>query len=254
MDHIGLRVEGHVGIVTINRPPANAFTIRMFQDLAEAFQSLREREEVWVAILEAEGRHFSTGGDVAEFLEVTTFDAALRYVEVVSDCLCSIHDCRVPVIGAVHGAALGGGLALASCCDVLVAADNAVFGLPEITVSVVGAACFLLRMLPQQLVRYLSFTGETVSAEQMRHFGAVLKVVPVGGLPEAVRDVAARLVEQPPLALSRFKAAVNRSENACLREKYLGEIRCGRDLIDTEDRQEAIRAFLEMRKPTFHGR
>jgi enoyl-CoA hydratase len=254
MEHIGLKVEDHIAIVTINRPPSNALTLRMFKDLADTFHSIHEMETVRVAILRAEGKHFSTGGDVSEFIDITTFEAAVHYVEIVSDCICSVYDCRVPVIGAVNGAALGGGLALASCCDILVAAENGMFGLPEITVSVVGAACFLARMLPQHLTRYMSFTGEMVTAEQMRHFGAVLKVVPLEQLRETAWEIAERLTKQPPLALSRFKAAVNRTENAGLKDKYLGEIQCGKDLIDTDDRREAIRAFLEMRKPTYRGK
>jgi enoyl-CoA hydratase len=210
-------------------------------------------DDVWVVILRADGKSFSTGNDVNEFMTIGTANDADAYASVVSDGIASIYECRVPVIGAIHGKALGAGLAMASCCDILVASENALFGLPEIIVGIVGAACFLSRMLPQQLARYMAYSGEMMTAEQMKHFGALLKIVPASQLLESAIDIAEHLIKNPPLALRGFKAAMNRNENARLKEKYAIEIGYLKELIGTDDFKEAVGAFLEKRKPVFNG-
>jgi enoyl-CoA hydratase len=215
---------------------------------------INDIDNVWVVILRAEGKNFSTGNDVNEFIAITTAEHAEDYARHVSDSIASIYECRVPVIGAIHGKALGAGLAMASCCDILVATEDAMFGLPEIIVGIVGAGCFISRMLPQQIARYMAYSGAMMTAEQMKKFGALLKIVPVDGLLEAAVDVASHLVKNPPLALRGFKAAMNRNENARLKEKYAIEIGYGKELIGTADFKEAVGAFLERRKPLFKGK
>lgn len=248
------KVENHIGLVTINKPPVNSFNRQLYKEVGETFQAISKMDEVWVVILRAEGKNFSTGNDVNDFITLNTPESAVAYARFVSDCAASIYECPVPVIGAINGKALGAGLVMASCCDILVAAENALFSLPEIKVGIVGAACFLARMLPQQLVRYLSFSGDMMTAEELKHYGALLKVVPENQLREAAMEIARHLTKNPPLTLRGFKLAMNENENARLREKYALEISYGKELFETEDIKEAIGAFLEKRKPVFNGR
>ncbi|MBM4315710.1 MAG: crotonase [Deltaproteobacteria bacterium] len=254
MDYVSLTVENHVGTVVLNKPPVNSFNLQMYREIENTFHSINDMDNVWVVILKAEGKSFSTGNDVNDFMTITTAEHAENYARHVSDSIVSIYECPVPVIGALHGKVLGAGLAMASCCDILVATEDAMFGLPEIIVGIVGAGCFLSRLLPQQLARYMAYSGEMMTAEQMKKFGALLKIVPVDGLWEAAKDAASRLVKNPPLALRGFKAAMNRNENARLKEKYAIEIGYGKGLIGTADFKEAVGAFLEKRKPLFKGR
>ncbi len=254
MDYVSFKVENHIGMVALNKPPVNAFNLQMYHELRNTFQAINAMDDVWVVILRAEGKSFSTGNDVNEFMMIRTADQADAYARMVSDSIASIYECRVPVIGAIHGKALGAGLAMASCCDIMVASENALFGLPEIIVGIVGAACFLSRMLPQHLARYMAYSGEMMTAAQMKHFGALLKIVPASQLLESAIDIAEHLTKNPPLALRGFKAAMNRNENARLQEKYAVEIGYGKELIGTDDFREAVGGFLEKRKPVFKGR
>lgn len=254
MDYVSLKVENHIGMVAMNKPPVNSFNLQMYHEIRNTFQSINNMDDIWVVILRAEGKSFSTGNDVNEFMTISTADHADAYARMVSDSIASIYECRVPVIGAIHGKALGAGLAMASCCDILVASENAVFGLPEIIVGIVGAACFLSRMLPQQLARYMAYSGEMMTAEQIKHFGALLKIVPASQLLESAIDIAEHLTKNPPLALRGFKAAMNQNENARLKEKYAVEIGYGKELVGTDDFKEAVGAFLEKRKPVFNGK
>ncbi len=254
MDYVSFQVENHIGLVTINKPPVNSFNRQLYQEVKETFQSIGKMDDVWVVILRAEGKNFSTGNDVNDFMMLNDAESAVAYARFVSDCAASIYECPVPVIGAINGKALGAGLVMASCCDILVAAESALFSLPEIKVGIVGAACFLSRMLPQQLVRCMSFTGDMMTAEQMKHFGALLKVVPENQLRETAMNVARHLTKNPPLTLRGFKLAMNQNENARLPEKYAVEIGYGKKLIGTEDSMEAVGAFLEKRKPLFTGK
>jgi enoyl-CoA hydratase len=155
----------------------------------------------------------------------------------------------------VQGLALGAGLALASCCDILVASEKARFGIPEVKVGVVGGASFLSRMLPQQLHRYMAYSGDMIMAEQMKQYGAVLKVVQDDQLLISAMDIVDHILNNPPLTLKGFKLAMNKNEDARLDKKYGLEAELGRDLMyKTEDLQEALDAFLNKRKPVYKGR
>jgi len=254
MDYVSFKVENHIGLVTINKPPVNSFNRQLYHEVKETFQSIGKMDDVWVVILRAEGKNFSTGNDVNDFLMLNTPESAVAYARFVSDCATSIYECPVPVIGAINGKALGAGIVMASCCDILVAAENALFSLPEIKVGIVGAACFLSRLLPQHLVRYLSFSGDMMTAEQLKHYGALLKVVPENQLRETAMEIAGHLTKNPPLTLRGFKLAMNQNENARLKEKYAVEIGYGKELMGTDDIKEAVGAFLEKRKPLFTGK
>ncbi len=258
MDYVSLKAENHIGIVTINKLPANSFNRQLFQEVKDTFLSIDANKDIWVVVLRTEGKHFSTGNDVnnlTEFTDITDSQSAREYAKFASESICSVYKCGVPVIGAVRGMTLGAGLALASCCDILIASENTRFGLPEVMIGVVAAACFISRMVPQQLHRYMSFSGDIMTAEQMKHYGAVLKVVADEQLFTSAMEVATRLANNPPLALRGFKTAMNANENARLEEKYALEISCSIEfMLDTEDFKEAISAFLKKRKPVYNAR
>ncbi len=253
MSTLHLSVEAHIGTVTLNKPPANALDRRTYVELRKLFEAINTRDDIWVVLFKAEGKHFSTGNDVHEFLGLTTTEQAQAYGQDVSNAVAAVYNCRVPVVAAVNGNALGAGLAIASCCDVIVAADSARFGLPEIRVSIVGAACFIARMVPQHLHRYLAFSGDVLTAEEMKQHGAVLKVVPQAELWATALAVAQKLAAMPPLCLRGFKAAMNENENAALPAQYAVELSHGLPLIDSQDFKEAVNSKLEKRPPVFHA-
>ncbi len=254
MDFVSLKVDGHLGIVTMNKPPMNTFNLQMYREVRDTFRSVNERDDIWVALLRAEGNTFCTGNDVKEFTRIAGGKEAGDYAAKVGESIDSVYACRVPVICAAQGMALGTGLALCSCCDILVAAEKTKFGIPEVKVGIVGAACFISRILPQQLHRYLSYSGDMIAAEELKHFGAVLKVVPPDRLQDTALEIAARLLNNPPLVLRGFKAAININENAALVEKYAVEAGYTKEMFETEDLKEAVASFLEKRKPAYKGR
>jgi enoyl-CoA hydratase len=251
MEFVSLQNESHIGIVTLNRPPANAMSRQLYKEITDTFRTINTMDDIWVVVLTSAQKQFSTGHDVEEFISGKPSEVQ-SYCKTVEEWIASVYGCRVPVIAAINGYALGVGMALATCCDILIAADNAYFGIPEVKVGMVGASCFTSRVLPEHISRYLAFTGDPISAAQMKHFGAVWEVVPVDQLHDTAMKIAGKLAQLPPLALRGFKKVMAMHENAQLREKY-GQVEVCfiKEMLGTEDSKEAAKAFMEKRKPNY---
>ena len=131
MDFFSIARQGNIGILTMNRPPMNNFNLQMYRELQESIAAINADDDIWAAIFRAEGKNFCTGNDVKEFINLTDQKSAAAYADKVSIAVGSVGACRVPLVGAINGMALGTGLGLASLCDVLVADDKAKFGIPE---------------------------------------------------------------------------------------------------------------------------
>ena len=160
----------------------------------------------------------------------------------------------MPVIGAINGAAVGAGFCVAASCDVLVAAEGARFGLPEMKVGVLGGMAFLPSMVPQKLGRYMTLTGALIPAEKLEAYGSVHSVVPKEKLMEAAKKIAEEAMSAPPLSLRAWKKCVkyiDRLDFASI--EHITDLAFF-DLMDTEDSQEAVNAFMEKRKPEYKGR
>lgn len=255
MDYVSLKIENHIGLVTLNNPPVNILNRQVYREIIDTFQSINKNHDIWITILKSEGKHFSAGNDVNEFFKIANDEGGVvAHDHAVSGCMNSVYECQVPVIGAVQGMAIGGGMILASCCDMLVASENAKFYIAEAKLGIVGGACFISRMLPQQLHRYMSYSGDLITAEQLKQYGAVMEVVPEDKLVASALRMAEHLLNNPPQVLRGFKAAMNKNENAQLYEKHALEIRLTMELmLGKEDIREALSAFLEKRKPVYKG-
>lgn len=252
MKYIHFEVVNHVGIVTLNRPPINALTFDMYDDIKKMFSSIHDMDDVRVVILKADGKIFSAGNDVNEF--TTVQDRFTEYVETIKSCVASVYSCRVPVIASVHGYVMGAGLALAACCDMLVASDDAEFGIPEIKVGLIGAAEFADLLVPRKVLNYMALTGNPISAKDIQQYGGIHKVVPKEELMDATWEVANELLEVGPIALRYFKEALQTNLNANLLPKYTHELSYTKKYLETDDFKEAIAAFLEKRKPQYVGK
>ncbi|MFB4163842.1 enoyl-CoA hydratase-related protein [Alteribacillus sp. JSM 102045] len=246
--------EKHIGVVTVNRPPVNAINAKAYQEIAETFYSINERDDIRVVVFRAEGeKAFIAGNDLNEFLSMNPENADNR-MQKVRESFWSVYDCRVPVIGAINGHAPGTGLAYAAVCDILVASENATFSLPEINVGVMGGAKHLSRLVPQMVVRYMHYTGEQISAREMKEYGAVLEVVSSNQLEEAAYEVARKIAKKSPIAIKMAKKSLNTIEYMDLKEGYKFEQGLSSELSGYEDSKEAVRAFFEKREPVFIGR
>lgn len=244
-----------VATVTLNRPPVNALDKEIRLELTELFDQLSDREDVRVVILTGHGRIFCAGADVKEKQAIG--DAPGAYIganRIVREAFYAIMECAKPVIAAVNGAALGAGFALVTCCDILFAAEEAVFGMPEIDVGLAGGFGFLQRFLPPSKVRRLLLAAERIPASELYRLGVLEACLPAHELMPAAMELARRIAAKSPVAVRTLKESFNMVENLSLRDGYRLEQNATYRLSRTADAQEAQRAFIEKRKPVFVGR
>jgi enoyl-CoA hydratase/carnithine racemase len=248
-----LRTDLQDGILTVllDRHPANAVDREMYMEIAELFNHIdRVGEGVRVAILGGTGRHFCGGNDLEEFANMTPENGTERMWRV-REAFYAISGCVVPVIGAIHGAALGTGLALAGSCDFVVAEPTASFGLPELTVGVMGGARHLARMAPGPLVRRMYFTGQPLSAQQLFDLGGSLFLCEPGDLMAEARRFAARVAGYSPTAVRTSKRILDRIEWMDLETGYKFEQAATVKMSGHPDSKEALAAFREKRAPQY---
>jgi enoyl-CoA hydratase len=243
--------EAGIVHVKLNRPPANAVDRSMYCEIADLFGNIDQIDDnVRAVVLSGEGPHFCAGNDLEEFRTMTPENAAERMWRV-REAFFAISECSVPVIGAIHGAALGTGLAIAGSCDFVVAAADARFGLPELTVGVMGGARHLRRIAPEPLVRRMYFTGEPMLARDFAGAGAAIIVCEREKvLPEAER-LADRIASFSPTAVRVSKRVLDRIEWMNLREGYEFEQAATERMSGHPDSKEALAAFREKRVPRY---
>ena len=254
MSELRVEAHGHVRLVTLDNPPVNAMSPEW--DVQGTFDAITADEEARVVVLTGQGdRVFCAGADVKA---AARGDRALRPERTGSrearENFYSIMECAVPVIGAINGPALGGGLALAASCDYLIASERAVFGLPEIDVGLLGGARHAMRLFPQHVVRMMHYTARRLDAAESYRLGAVDRVVaPEDLLDEAMRE-AEMIAAKMPIGIRLAKENLNAIEDMDLRNGYRFEQTRTALLQRTEDAQEAKLAFAEKRQPVFRGR
>ena len=182
--------ERGIADVVMDNPPVNALTVAGWHELADTITALGNDPNVHVVVLRAEGRGFNAGVDIKEMQQTEGFDALIGANRGCFAAFAAVYECKVPVIAAVHGYCLGGGIGLVGNADVLVAADDATFGLPEVDRGALGAATHLSRLVPQHKMRAMVYTSATATADELHAFGSVLEVVPRAQLRDANIDLA----------------------------------------------------------------
>jgi len=238
--------------VVLNHPPVNALDARGWEELAGTLQALGRDPAVRVVVIAAEGRGFCAGVDVKELAR----DSSLitRVNRGCYDAFAAIHDCPVPVIAAAHGFVLGGGIGIVGSCDVVLASDDASFGLPEIDRGALGAASHLLRMFPMQKVRRMLYTAEPISAQEAYRLGAIESLHPREKLRSAARELAAKIAAKSPRAVRLAKQSLDGIEPFDVKRSYRFEQGFTLELYTSPDSQEARDAFVEKRDARFGGK
>jgi enoyl-CoA hydratase len=246
--------EGTTATLWLNRPPVNAVISEMYVEIRELFGDLAAYlPEARAVVLAGRGKHFCAGNDLSEFQSMNPQNAPSR-MKQVREAFWAIYDAPIPVIAAVHGAAVGAGLGLAASCDLIVAADDAKFGLPEISVGVMGGAKHLSRLVPQGMVRLMYLTGELVGAQVLQPFGGIAKITPPNELLDTARGLARSIARHSPVALRFAKQNLNAIEYMDLKAGYEYEQGRTAELSGYADSKEAVNAYLERRTPVYTGR
>lgn len=254
-------LHGHVAVITLNRPERmNTIGGSMKPDLGHAFLELARKDpRVRAVILTGAGdRAFCAGADIKERADHQISGTEFFVQQKAThDLLRDIEELEKPVIAAINGVALGGGLELAMCCDIRLAAEHARMGLPELRIGAIPAAGGtqrLPRLIGEARAKHLMFTGMQIDAQTALQFGLVAQVCPGAELMAQAHQLAASIAELPPLAVRFAKRAVNRGMQTDLDSGLEYERYAAAMLIDSDDRKEGMRAFVEKRKPVFQGR
>ena len=217
---IELRSHGGIAELIIDYPPVNALPAQAWFRLADAVSLAGADPAVRAVIIAAEGRGFCAGVDIKEMQRTPGHTALIDANRGCYAAFAAVYDCAVPVIAAVHGFCLGGGVGLAGNADIVIAAEDASFGLPEVDRGALGAATHLARLVPQPLMRAMVYTCQTVSARQLLSYGTVLDVVPPGDLREAARALAEEIAAKDPAVIRLAKQSLNGIDPVDVKRSY----------------------------------
>ncbi|WP_062266562.1 enoyl-CoA hydratase family protein [Endozoicomonas arenosclerae] len=242
-------IEGGIAELVFDHPPVNAFSSKGWADIAAEIESLGENDDVRVIIVAAEGRGFCAGVDIKELAEDDNLIVKVNKGNY--DTFKAIHLNPKPVIVAVHGFVLGGGIGISGAADIIVASECARFGVPEVDRGAMGGGAHLQRMFPVQKVRYMYFTGDMIDAQEAYRLGAVERVVPRDELRITAREIAARIAEKSPRMIRIAKEALTGIEDGNLENKYRSEQGFTLEAYTSPDSQEARDSFVEKRDATF---
>ena len=202
-------VADGIAEVVMDNPPVNALTVAGWFELASIITALGDRDDVRVVVLRAEGRGFNAGVDIKEMQATEGFEALIGANRGCYAAFAAVYECKVPVIAAVNGFCLGGGIGLVGNADIIVAAADATFGLPEVDRGALGAATHLSRLVPQHKMRAMVYTSATATAAELHHHGSVLEVVPPDQLRDAALEVARQIAAKSPTVIRAAKESLN---------------------------------------------
>lgn len=214
-----LREDG-IRLVTVDAPPVNALTVQGWFELAGALDDAGADPDTKVVVLRAEGRGFNAGVDIKEMQTTSGFDALLGANRGCYAAFKAVYECAVPVIAAVHGFCLGGGVGLVGNCDIVVASEDAYFGVPEVKQGALGAATHMARLVPQHLMRTLYFTARTIPAADLVQHGSVFEVVPREELDDAALRLAADIADKDTRVIRAAKEALNGIDPVDVNKSY----------------------------------
>ena len=248
--------QGAVGIVRLNRPSAlNALNAQLISELGAAFDALEFDPTIGAIILTGNDRAFAAGADIKEMQAKTYIEAYTQ--DFITSGWERVGQCRKPVIAAVAGFALGGGCEVAMMCDIVIAADTARFGQPEINLGTMpgaGGTQRMPRFIGKAKAMDLCLTGRMMDAAEAERAGLVSRVVPADKLMEETVAVAARIAAMSRPVSMMVKESVNRAFETTLAEGVRFERRLFHSTFATDDQKEGMAAFIEKRKPAFRNR
>ncbi len=247
--------DDFVAVVHLANPPVNAHSQQLLSEVAWTFDHLSDRDDVRAIVLTGEGKCFCAGADIKERIGTTREDGDhWQNSRRAREAYHSIMECQKPVVAAINGPALGGGLAFVASCDILVASETACIGLPEIGVGLLGGGRHCQRLFSHSRLRRMMLTGMRVFGPELYRLGVVEESTPPEALMDRALALAGEIASKSPLATKLAKHALNQIEEMSLRDGYRFEQSMTGELSKSEDSREAMRAFVEKRDPVFKGR
>lgn len=250
--------EQHYAIITLNRPENfNAISTQLARDMLAVLSHLEEDDDIWAVILTGMGpKAFCSGADLKERKNMTKYQMIAQrklFVKMFT----AVSFFPKPIIAAVNGAAFGGGFELALGCDWIVASDNAVMALSEVSIGIIpagGGTQNMSRLIGKQKAKQLIFTAKRLTAAEAKEWGLVAKVVPQAELLEAAKAEVAEITKNAPIAVYQAKKAINYGVDLDLNSGLVLEAEAYNAALYSEDRDEGLAAFNEKRKPVYKGR
>jgi enoyl-CoA hydratase len=237
--------EAGIADVVMEHPPVNALPVAGWYEIADVLAGLGRDAAVRVVVLRAEGRGFNAGIDLKEVQEDSGFSVLIEVNRACAAAFAAVYECPVPVIAAVHGYCLGGGIGLVGNADVIVASEDASFGLPEVDRGALGAATHLARLVPQQKMRSMVYTSARASAAELHHFGSIHSVVRRDDLRSTAFEIATLIAAKSPTVIRAAKQSLNGIDLWDVRRSYRFEQGFTFELNLSGVADERRAAFLE---------
>jgi enoyl-CoA hydratase len=251
------KLEGGIATITIDNPPMNPLNKDAIDGLRDSFNLLLKENDVRAVILTGAGdKAFVAGADIKEFPTWTT-DAAEEAGAKGQRVFSRIENFPAPVIAAINGFAFGGGLELALSCDIRLASENALLGLPEVSLGIIpgyGGTQRLSRTINAGDAKKMIYSAEAVKADKALSLGLVQEVVPLDRLMERAQKLAKKIASNAPIAVRGAKRAVNSERNLSIAQGLAVELSVTRETFDTEDKKEGVDAFVNKRKAEFKNK
>lgn len=257
MSTINFRTEGQVAFLTINSPPANALSTAILADIDARLTKIEEANDVKAIVLQGEGKFFSAGADIKEFTslqESSDYASLSKKGQVLFDRIEHFH---IPVIAAIHGASLGGGLELAMACHMRVVGKSSKLGMPEINLGIIPGFAGTQR-LPQYVgipkAYEMILTGTLISGEDAHFYGLANKVCADDEVHEEAAKIAKTIAQKSRLSIEKVMELIPYAKNTQFKEGADAEAIAFGNIFGTEDASEGIEAFLEKRTPNFRDK
>ncbi|WP_079509978.1 enoyl-CoA hydratase [Mesobacillus jeotgali] len=257
MEYLKWSTEDRIATITIARPPANALASGLLKEISAVLDEIEGNEDIRVVLIHGEGRFFSAGADIKEFTTIKTGEDFAKLAEYGQDLFERMEYYPKPIIAAIHGAALGGGLELAMACHFRLVAENAKLGLPELQLGLIPGFAG-----SQRLPRYVGvaraaemlFTSDPISGMEAVQYGLANHAYPEEELLENAYKLAGKIAKKSPVSIGAAIKLLNYTKHETFYKGVKEEAKLFGDVFLSEDGQEGIKAFLEKRQPEFKGR